>query len=77
MTQITLSDLPEALQVLLAEAIQTGQTLTITQNNQPFAIISPVKKSQRAAFGSAQDSGQIIGDIVEPTSNLVTWDAQL
>ena len=44
------------------------------QNDRPVAIISPIKKSKRAAFGSAKDSGKIIGDILEPTSNLVTWD---
>ena len=44
------------------------------QNDRLVAIISPIKKSKRAAFGSAKDSGKIIGDIIEPTSNLVTWD---
>ncbi len=47
------------------------------QNDRPVAIISPIKKSKRVAFGSAKDSGKIIGDIVEPTSNLVTWDVLL
>ena len=32
------------------------------QNDRPVAIIS-IKKSKRAAFGSAKDSGKIIGDI--------------
>jgi antitoxin (DNA-binding transcriptional repressor) of toxin-antitoxin stability system len=73
MTQITLSDLPKSFQVLLIEALQTGESLTITQNNQPIAIISPVSKSQRAAFGSAQESGQIVGDIVEPTSDWLSY----
>jgi len=27
-----------------------------------------------SAFGAMKDSTQILGDIVEPTSNLVTWD---
>lgn len=70
MMQITLSELPESLQSLLTEAIQTGEPLTITENNQPLAIISPIKKSKRATFGSAKDSGKIIGDLVEPTSNI-------
>jgi antitoxin VapB len=66
MTQTTLSDLPKTLQTLLTQAIQTGEPLTITQNNQPLAIISPIKKSKRLSFGSAKDSGKIIKDIVEP-----------
>ena len=44
MTQITLSDLPETIQTLLNQAQKTGETLTITQNGIPFAIISPIKK---------------------------------
>ncbi|MEH2360648.1 type II toxin-antitoxin system Phd/YefM family antitoxin [Nostoc sp.] len=44
MTQITLSDLPETVQTLLNQAQKTGETLTITQNGIPFAIISPIKK---------------------------------
>jgi antitoxin (DNA-binding transcriptional repressor) of toxin-antitoxin stability system len=68
MTQIALSDFPETIQALLTQAIQTGEPLTIAQNDRPVAIISPIQKSKRAAFGSAKDSGKIIGDIVEPTS---------
>jgi antitoxin (DNA-binding transcriptional repressor) of toxin-antitoxin stability system len=74
MTQIILSDLPETIQTLLNQSQTTGQTLTITQNGIPLAIISPIKKSQRAAFGVMKDSTKIIGDIVEPSSNLVEWD---
>lgn len=74
MTQIALSDLPETIQALLTQAIQTGEPLTIAQNDRPVAIISPIQKSKRAAFGSVKDSGKIIGDIIEPTSNIVTWD---
>lgn len=74
MTPIALSDLPETIQALLTQAIQTGEPLTIAQNDRPVATISPIKKSKRSAFGSAKDSSKIIGDIVEPTSHLVTWD---
>lgn len=45
------------------------------QNDRPVAIISSIKKNKRSAFGSAKDSGKIIGDSVEPTSNLVTWNS--
>jgi len=44
MTQITLSDLPETIQILLNQAQKTGEPLTITENGIPFAIISLVKK---------------------------------
>lgn len=32
-------------------------------------------KSKRAAFGAMKNKGKIVGDIVEPTANLITWDA--
>jgi antitoxin VapB len=44
MTQITLSELPETIQSLINQAKKTGETLTITQNGIPFAIISPIPK---------------------------------
>jgi len=75
MTQITLSELPETLQSFLNQAQTTGEILTITQNGIPYATISPVKKSKRAAIGAMKNTGKIVGDIVEPTANLITWDA--
>jgi antitoxin (DNA-binding transcriptional repressor) of toxin-antitoxin stability system len=75
MTQIILSDLPETIQILLNQSQATGQALTITQNGNPIAIISPIKKIHRAAFGVMRDSTTIIENIVEPSSNLVEWDA--
>ena len=74
MTQITLSELPENLQNFLIQAQTTGEILTITQNGIPCATISPIKKSKRAAIGAMKNTGKIVGDIVEPTANLVTWD---
>lgn len=76
MTTITLSELPETLQNLLQQIAQTGETLTITQNDQPLLIVSPAPKTTRAAFGSAKDTGKIISDIVEPTSKILTQTFQ-
>ncbi len=44
MTQITLAELPETVQILLNQAQKTGEPLAIIQNGIPFAIISPIKK---------------------------------
>jgi len=74
MPPIPLSDFPETLQILLTQAIQAGEPLTITQNDRPLAIIAPVPKRKRSAFGSAQGTGTIVGDIVEPTASLVNWE---
>ena len=65
MTEIIFSDLPEAIQTLLSQAQTTGENLTVTKNGIPLAIISPIKKSQRAAFREMKDSVKIVGDIVE------------
>ena len=73
MTQIALTDLPDTVQTLLDRARETGEPLTITRNGIAIAIVSPIKKGKRAAFGAMKDTGKIIGDIVEPTSNLLTW----
>lgn len=74
MTQITFAELPQTLQNLINQTQKTGESLTITDNNTAIAIISPIIKNKRATFGVMKDSGEIIGDIVEPTSNLVNWD---
>jgi prevent-host-death family protein len=72
MTKITIAELPETIQTLLNQAQKTGESLTITQNGIPLAIISPVKKRTRPSFGVMKNSGEILGDIVESTSTLVT-----
>ncbi|MDJ1177519.1 hypothetical protein PJF56_01455 [Roseofilum sp. BLCC_M91] len=74
MQTLNISDLPESLQTLLHQIAETGEAISITDGDRPLAIISPTTKPKRAAFGSAKGTGKIIGDIVEPTSNLVTWD---
>jgi prevent-host-death family protein len=74
MNQITISDFSETIQTLLSQAQKTGDSLTITKDGVPLAIIQPVKKNKRAAFGVMKNRTKIVGDIVEPTSNLVSWD---
>jgi hypothetical protein len=69
MTQITLSELPETIQNFLNQAQATVEILTITQNGIPFGTISPIKKSKRAAFGAMKNTGNIVGDIVEPITS--------
>jgi len=75
MTQIALSELPENVQTLLNQSQKTGETLTIIQDGMPLAIISPIKQHKRANFGVMKNSTEIIGDIVEPTSELISWEA--
>ncbi len=70
MTQITLSELPESLQNLLNQAQKTGEDLTITQDGIPLAILTPIKQQKRAVFGAMKDRVEIVGDLLEPTSEL-------
>lgn len=75
MTQITLSELPESLQTLLDRVQKKGEVLTIIQDGIPLAILTPIKQQKRAAFGAMKDRVEIVGDILEPTSSLVSWEA--
>ncbi len=74
-TQIALSEFPEALQQLIANVQHTGKPLTIVDNGKPVVIVSPVSSQQkRPAFGVLKESGEILGDIVEPAISLTTWE---
>ncbi|MBC5794139.1 type II toxin-antitoxin system Phd/YefM family antitoxin [Sphaerospermopsis sp. LEGE 00249] len=66
MTQITLSELPPILQTLINQAKKTGETLTITDNGIPLAIISPVKKkSLLEVFANLEDIDEDFPDVDE------------
>ncbi|WP_017294881.1 hypothetical protein [Geminocystis herdmanii] len=78
MNQIVISELPETIQNLVNQVQITGDSLTITtQEGKPLAVIQPMIKKKRATFGAMKHRGSILGDIVEPTSNLVAWDILL
>lgn len=44
MNQIIISDLPETIQTLLSQAQITGDSLTITKDGIPLAVIEFIKK---------------------------------
>jgi hypothetical protein len=53
--------------------------LDLSQSKRPLANpkneqTPPIEKKKRAAFGYGKDTTKTIGDIVEPTSNLVSWE---
>jgi len=66
MEQITLSELPLELQHWFNQVQETGKPITVIQNGIPVVTIHPAKSSKRAPFGVAKESGQILGDLVEP-----------
>lgn len=73
MEQIALSELPAPLQQLFNQVQQTGTPVTVTQNGTPVVTINPARKSQRAKFGVAKDSGQVLGDLVETPLSPTDW----
>ena len=71
---ITSIELPEALQKLFLEVEQTHQSITITHQGKPIAIITPANAPQphRPTFGFMQGQGEILGDIIDPIEQ--PWD---
>ena len=73
MPQIALDELPQSLQKLLQQAEKTNSPITITQADEPFAIIHVARpQKSRAPFGFMQGTGEITGDIVAPVEE--PWD---
>jgi antitoxin VapB len=67
MTQIDLTELPEAIQQLLLEIEQTNIPLTVTREGKPILIISHATPTKpRPPAGCMKESGRILGDIVSP-----------
>jgi antitoxin (DNA-binding transcriptional repressor) of toxin-antitoxin stability system len=71
---ITLNQLPPDFQQLIKEIRHSNQTLTITEADQPLAIISPVTKQKRAPFGCLKNTIQIHDDIITPAVLESEWE---
>ncbi len=56
---------------------KTGRPLRITRFGKPIADIVPAKPAppERAWLGAMRESGKIIGDIRQPSGELVHWRA--
>jgi antitoxin VapB len=66
MTQITFSDLPETIQILLNQAQKTGELLTISRNGIPLAVISPIqKKSLLQTLSTLESLDEDFADVNE------------
>jgi prevent-host-death family protein len=74
MQEIAFSELPASLQDLFNQVQQTGNPITVTQDGTPVVTIYPVQTSKRAPFGVVKDSGQIVGDLVEPPLSPTVWN---
>jgi prevent-host-death family protein len=60
---------------LLDEVNRTGESLTITRNGKPLAIINPITVTKtRANFGIAKETAKIKGDLITPVIELSDWE---
>ena len=67
MTQITTTELSQALQTIFLEVDRTKMPLTVIHEGKPLVIIYPASsQSLRPPFGVMQGSGEILGDLLAP-----------
>jgi prevent-host-death family protein len=60
---------------LLDEVNRTGESLIITRNGQPLAVINPVTTAKtRMGFGIAKKTGKITGDLITPATDTEEWE---
>lgn len=60
---------------LLDEVNRTGESLIITRNGLPLAVINPVTSAKtRVGFGIAKGTAKIKGDLVTPALDIEEWE---
>ena len=75
METIATTELSEPLQQLLTHIQRSNKPLTVTHQGEPIVIIYPAKKAPpRPAFGIMQQSGEILGDLVESIVPQSDWE---
>jgi len=62
---------------LLEKVKSTGQTILVTRQGEPIALISPPPRPEKPEswLGSFKSKGRIVGDIVSPISDEKDWEA--
>jgi prevent-host-death family protein len=75
MKEIQISKFKAQCLRLLDEVNRTGESLMITRNSKPLAVINPVPvKKTRAGFGIAKGTAKIKGDIIAPVVEPSEWE---
>ena len=71
METVAISEFKATCLKLLQKIKDTGQTVLITKQGEPIALVSPPppKPSRRSAFGMMKGTIRITGDIVTPLSS--------
>jgi len=62
---------------LLEKVKSTGQTILVTRQGEPIALISPPPRPEKPEswLGSFKSKGRIVGDIVSQISDEKDWEA--
>ena len=62
---------------LLEKVKSTGQTILVTRQGEPIALISPPPRPEKPEswLGSFKSKGRIVRDIVSPISDEKDWEA--
>ena len=67
----------ETCLALLEKVKSTGQTILVTRQGEPIALISPPPPIAKPEswLGSFKSKGRIVGDIISPVSDMRDWEA--
>ena len=73
---VTISTFKATCLRLLDEVNKTGESLLITRNGEPIALVSPPPAPPRADgwIGFMKDKLAIKGDVVSPASDEAEWE---
>ena len=76
METMAISEFKAKCLAVLERVRKTGQPVRITRRGEPVAQIVPPTSPEDIGewLGCMRDSGEICGDVVTPTSDLVDWD---
>jgi len=74
---VAISEFKAKCLALIEEVNRTGQPLRITRRGKPLAEVVPAAAELRPEswLGRMAGTMEIVGDIMEPTMNLVEWEA--
>lgn len=75
MEEIAISKFKATCLSVLETVRKTGKTVLVTRFGKPVAEVVPPRKRTKRRLGSRTGTGQIVGDIVSPTSAEDDWDA--
>ena len=73
MDSVKASEFKAKCLALMDEVARTGESLVITKNGKPVAMLAPYGRKRASLAGLHRDSVRILGDIVSPIDE--PWEA--